>query len=83
MKVAGVLLFLVAMIYCVTDQAGAASNDEAEREPSCDRYPTSGCPKVYEPYCGTDKVTYANECELCQENRKKNAHIRIKKDGPC
>uniref|UniRef100_A0A672UAS9 Kazal-like domain-containing protein n=1 Tax=Strigops habroptila TaxID=2489341 RepID=A0A672UAS9_STRHB len=25
------------------------------------------CPTDYEPTCGTDNVTYPNECSLCKE----------------
>ncbi|NXT43542.1 IOVO protein, partial [Pelecanoides urinatrix] len=54
---------------------------------SCGTYQFSGktqpaCPRNYEPVCGTDSVTYPNECSLCREMfRKQNLDKRH--DGRC
>uniref|UniRef100_A0A8C8AK91 Ovomucoid n=1 Tax=Otus sunia TaxID=257818 RepID=A0A8C8AK91_9STRI len=40
------------------------------------------CPRNYEPVCGTDDVTYPNECSLCREIFLKRA-IDKKHDGRC
>uniref|UniRef100_A0A8C2YB36 Ovomucoid n=1 Tax=Coturnix japonica TaxID=93934 RepID=A0A8C2YB36_COTJA len=39
---------------------------------SCSEYQLSGsgnlaCPRIFQPVCGTDNVTYPNECSLCRQ----------------
>ncbi|KAM6196189.1 double-headed protease inhibitor, submandibular gland-like [Sarcoramphus papa] len=59
----------------------------AQRRASCSLYRLSGkmqfaCPRNYEPVCGTNDVTYPNECTLCNEIIRNQA-IDKKHDGRC
>uniref|UniRef100_A0A8C9PX15 Serine peptidase inhibitor Kazal type 1 n=1 Tax=Spermophilus dauricus TaxID=99837 RepID=A0A8C9PX15_SPEDA len=54
----------------------------AGRKANCNNAIT-GCTKIYDPVCGNDGNTYANECMLCLENQKRQIPILIKKSGPC
>nr|XP_009940933.1 PREDICTED: double-headed protease inhibitor, submandibular gland-like [Opisthocomus hoazin] len=54
---------------------------------SCSRYQLLGnmlraCPRNYNPVCGTDSMTYPNECFLCREISR-NQGIDKKHDGVC
>lgn len=48
---------------------------QKEREPCA-------CPDVYDPVCGSDGKTYANECELNCEKRY-NTDLTVVKSGSC
>ncbi|NXU08789.1 ICHY inhibitor, partial [Pardalotus punctatus] len=53
-------------------------------QPVCeDLVNVQACPLMYLPICGTDRNTYANECQLCVEKMKTRQDIRILKDGEC
>ncbi|OXB61393.1 hypothetical protein ASZ78_000261 [Callipepla squamata] len=54
---------------------------------SCDVYRLSGsrnlaCPRIFQPVCGTDNVTYPNECSLCRQMLRSKA-VYKKHDGRC
>ncbi|XP_036618398.1 serine protease inhibitor Kazal-type 2 [Trichosurus vulpecula] len=51
--------------------------------PNCKEYAIPGCPRDLNPVCGTDSLTYANECILCEKNREKGQDVQIKWRGPC
>nr|UST29448.1 agrin [Haliclona caerulea] len=43
----------------------------------------TACPKILRPVCGSDGVTYNNECLLKVEACKSNTEITVKSEGRC
>ncbi|EMP30965.1 Ovoinhibitor, partial [Chelonia mydas] len=41
------------------------------------------CPRILDPVCATDGVTYANECEMCAHNLEHGSNVSKKHDGKC
>ncbi|XP_043917866.1 serine protease inhibitor Kazal-type 4 isoform X1 [Protopterus annectens] len=54
------------------------------RMPICQKkLPSPACPLNLQLVCGTDGITYDNECLLCIAREKTKKNILIKKEGPC
>ncbi|XP_074958672.1 ovoinhibitor-like [Phalacrocorax aristotelis] len=58
----------------------------------CSKYPTEttedgkvliSCPDILRPVCGTDGVTYDNECGICAHNEQQRTHVGKKHNGKC
>ncbi|XP_007194256.1 serine protease inhibitor Kazal-type 1 isoform X1 [Balaenoptera acutorostrata] len=79
MKVASIFLLTALVLLSLS---GSTRANFLEREAKCTNE-VSGCPKIYNPVCGTDGVTYSNECMLCIENKKHRIPVLIQKSGPC
>ncbi|CAG0892306.1 unnamed protein product, partial [Darwinula stevensoni] len=45
------------------------------------------CPEIctadYNPVCGSDGVTYANNCNFQAENCKRGNRLVVRHEGPC
>ncbi|KAM4876118.1 serine protease inhibitor Kazal-type 1 [Thomomys bottae] len=79
MKAAGIFLLSALALLSL---CGNATADSLERKANCNEE-NNGCPRIYQPVCGTDGITYSNECILCAENKNRHVAVRIQKSGPC
>ncbi|CAD7678875.1 serine protease inhibitor Kazal-type 1 [Vulpes vulpes] len=75
-------IFLLSALALLSLSGNTRANNMLQRQANCN-LKVNGCNKIYNPICGSDGITYANECLLCLENKKRQTSILVEKSGPC
>ncbi|XP_016014240.1 serine protease inhibitor Kazal-type 2 [Rousettus aegyptiacus] len=76
------VLLLLARVWAASMHSQFGPSAEY-RTPNCDQYKLPGCPRDFNPVCGSDMSTYPNECTLCMKIREDSHDIKIIRSGPC
>ncbi|XP_025780754.1 serine protease inhibitor Kazal-type 7 [Herpailurus yagouaroundi] len=82
--IGGLLLFCTVIHFFSSSEAASLSLTKGD----CSiykKYPVVAipCPITYLPVCGSDYITYGNECHLCTENLKSNGKVQFLHEGAC
>ncbi|XP_004587620.2 serine protease inhibitor Kazal-type 7 [Ochotona princeps] len=85
MKLTEVLLLLCAATHFCSS---SAAHSFVSNQVDCSiykKYPVVAipCPITYLPVCGSDYITYGNECHLCTETLKSNGRVQFLHEGTC
>ncbi|XP_020746329.1 serine protease inhibitor Kazal-type 2 [Odocoileus virginianus] len=82
LKALRLVLFLVWWDSAASSNAQFGQPSEYS-SPNCQQYALPGCPRDFNPVCGSDLSTYPNECTLCMKIREDGRDIKIIRSGPC
>ncbi|XP_045690527.1 serine protease inhibitor Kazal-type 2 [Phyllostomus hastatus] len=84
MALLGVSVLLLFLSRDLTASTDSQFDEPSEyKTPNCNHYILPGCPRDFNPVCGSDMSTYPNECTLCLKIREDGHNIKIIRDGPC
>ncbi|XP_057168222.1 serine protease inhibitor Kazal-type 7 [Ursus arctos] len=85
MKIIGGLLLLCTMTHFFSNLEAASLPLTTVDCSIYKKYPVVAipCPITYLPVCGSDYITYGNECYLCIENLKTNGKVQLLHEGSC
>ncbi|XP_060042389.1 serine protease inhibitor Kazal-type 7-like [Erinaceus europaeus] len=87
MKIISSLLLLCTVAhFCSSSEAASLPLKTSQVDCSMyKKYPVVAipCPITYLPVCGSDYITYGNECHLCAENLKSEGKIQFLHEGKC
>ncbi|KAL2779194.1 serine protease inhibitor Kazal-type 7 precursor [Daubentonia madagascariensis] len=80
----GLLLLCTVTHFCSSSEAASLPLTTVD----CSiykKYPVVAipCPITYLPVCGSDYITYGNECHLCTESLKSHGKIQFLHEGNC
>ncbi|XP_055286190.1 serine protease inhibitor Kazal-type 7 isoform X2 [Moschus berezovskii] len=85
MKTTGGLLLLCAVAHLCSCSEAASLSLKTVNCSIYKKYPVVAipCPITYLPVCGSDYITYGNECHLCIENLKSYGKVQFLHEGVC
>ncbi|XP_055967163.1 serine protease inhibitor Kazal-type 2 [Sorex fumeus] len=84
MALSALRLLLLCLACNVADLQNPDFGEPIESRPAnCGQYKLPGCPRDFNPVCGSDMTTYPNECTLCMKIREAAHNIIIVRTGPC
>uniref|UniRef100_H0WIH8 Serine peptidase inhibitor Kazal type 7 n=1 Tax=Otolemur garnettii TaxID=30611 RepID=H0WIH8_OTOGA len=86
MKIIGGLLLLYTVMHFCRSSGENVSLCEFKMDCSIyKKYPVAviPCPITYLPVCGSDYITYGNECLLCTESLRSNGKVQFLHEGNC
>uniref|UniRef100_UPI00398E7BA0 trypsin inhibitor ClTI-1-like n=1 Tax=Pristiophorus japonicus TaxID=55135 RepID=UPI00398E7BA0 len=79
----GLFVMLVVFAAVLAVQPIGAKYERSVKTPNCVEYSAPVCSRVRDPVCGTNGITFANECMLCLHNWEYNKDVKIVKNGDC
>lgn len=72
------LVAILLVVFAVSVNLSVASESDKEETPLC------FCPRMYDPVCASNRVTYANRCQFdCEKKQEKFKNLQILRKGRC